>query len=235
MKVHHLNRGTMSVPTAPVVSPVLLLETGNGLVLVDSGNGPGDITDLAQRPGPARHPLRPALHPAETAARQAGQPGFSRSDIRHIVLTHLNLDHTGGPSDFPTTRLTPPQPKQPGDPLPIPAGEDALPPSPMGRGIGPNRAFGPVGQHRAAGHAGQVTVGAHGPGGRARLDEGHELPDDLDLKAGHLARPVHRPVAGASPGAHGLLGSEAGAPAGAPGGWMKTISPAGGSITTGAP
>lgn len=52
MKVHHLNCGTMRVPTAPVVCHVLLIETGNGLVLVDSGYGLDDIADPARRLGP---------------------------------------------------------------------------------------------------------------------------------------------------------------------------------------
>jgi glyoxylase-like metal-dependent hydrolase (beta-lactamase superfamily II) len=105
MKVHHLNCGTMRVPTAPVVSHVLLIETSSGLVLVDSGYGLDDIADPARRIGPARHVLRPALDPAETAARQVERLGFRRNDVRHIILTHLDLDHTGGLSDFPHAQV----------------------------------------------------------------------------------------------------------------------------------
>ena len=39
MKIHHLNCGTMKSPGAPVICHVLLVETDNGLVLVDSGYG----------------------------------------------------------------------------------------------------------------------------------------------------------------------------------------------------
>ncbi len=39
MKTHHLNCGTMRSPGAPVICHVLLVETDNGLVLVDSGYG----------------------------------------------------------------------------------------------------------------------------------------------------------------------------------------------------
>ena len=45
MKVHHLNCGTMQMPTAPMVCHVLLVETDNGLVLVDSGFGTHDCDD----------------------------------------------------------------------------------------------------------------------------------------------------------------------------------------------
>src|SRR5262249_61645614 len=101
MKVHHLNCGTMRVPTAPVVSHVLLIETGNGLVLVDSGYGLDDIADPARRIGPVRHLIRPALDPAETAARQVERLGFRRDDVPHIILTHLDVNHACGLSDSP--------------------------------------------------------------------------------------------------------------------------------------
>jgi glyoxylase-like metal-dependent hydrolase (beta-lactamase superfamily II) len=59
MKVHHLNCGTMNMPTAPMVCHVLLVETDNGLVLVDSGFGSHDCLDSANRVGPTRHVVRP--------------------------------------------------------------------------------------------------------------------------------------------------------------------------------
>ena len=44
MRVSHLNCGTMNPPTmSPIVCHVLLCETDDGLVLVDSGLGPGRL------------------------------------------------------------------------------------------------------------------------------------------------------------------------------------------------
>src|SRR5262249_62037694 len=43
--------------------------------------------------------------PAETAARQVDRLGFRRDDVRHIILTHLDYDHTGGLSDFPRAEV----------------------------------------------------------------------------------------------------------------------------------
>ena len=37
----------------------------------------------------------------QTALRQVEGLGFSRDDVRHIVLTHCDLDHSGGIVDFP--------------------------------------------------------------------------------------------------------------------------------------
>ncbi len=105
MKVHHLNCGTMSPPTMRLVCHVLLVETDGGLVLVDAGFGLDDVADPARRVGPSRHTLRAALDADETAARQVERLGFRRDDVTHIVLTHLDVDHVGGISDFPNAQV----------------------------------------------------------------------------------------------------------------------------------
>jgi glyoxylase-like metal-dependent hydrolase (beta-lactamase superfamily II) len=105
MKVHHLNCGTMRMPTAPLICHVLLLEAAGGLVLVDSGFGLQDIADPQGRLGSYRFVTRPVLDPAETAIRQIEALGFSAGDVRHIVMTHLDSDHAGGLSDFPRAEV----------------------------------------------------------------------------------------------------------------------------------
>jgi glyoxylase-like metal-dependent hydrolase (beta-lactamase superfamily II) len=105
VKVHHLNCGTMRMPTAPLVSHVLLIESGDRLVLVDTGFGHDDIADAARRLGAVRHFLRPALDTRETAIAQIRALGLDPVDVRDIVLTHLDLDHAGGLSDFPHARV----------------------------------------------------------------------------------------------------------------------------------
>lgn len=101
MRVSHLNCGSLLVPGGPLVCHVLLVETDAGLVLVDTGFGLADIAEPARRLGPVRYVIRPALRGGETAARQVEASGYRREDVRHIVLTHLDLDHIGGLADFP--------------------------------------------------------------------------------------------------------------------------------------
>ncbi|MCA2214546.1 MBL fold metallo-hydrolase [Jidongwangia harbinensis] len=103
MKVHHLNCGSMRPPGVPdgIVCHVLLVETDTGLVLIDTGLGLRDAADPAGRFGPARFLIRPAFDPAEAAITQVTALGFDPADVRHIVLTHFDADHTGGLADFP--------------------------------------------------------------------------------------------------------------------------------------
>ncbi|VXC54657.1 MBL fold metallo-hydrolase [Aeromicrobium sp. 9AM] len=101
MRVHHLNCGSFHPRGMPeVVCHVLLCETADGVVLVDSGLGRHDIAD-PKRMGPARFVMRPNRDDARTAIGQIEARGFAASDVQHIVLTHMDFDHIGGLADFP--------------------------------------------------------------------------------------------------------------------------------------
>ena len=84
-----------------IVCHVLLCELPDRLVLVDTGFGTADVADPAGRLGAAHRLLRARLHERETAIRQVEALGYHASDVRDIVLTHFDLDHVGGLSDFP--------------------------------------------------------------------------------------------------------------------------------------
>ena len=114
VRVHHLNCGTMCpygrrlmageggfFETHDMCCHCLLIETAQGLILVDSGLGSDDVRTPARLGAPFRAVVRPQLRMEETALAQVQALGFRREDVRHIVLTHLDLDHAGGIADFP--------------------------------------------------------------------------------------------------------------------------------------
>ena len=84
----------------------LLLEGERGLTLVDTGFGLADVADPRAR---LSHfflaLLRPEFREEMTAVRQIERLGFAASDVRDIVLTHLDFDHAGGLDDFPDARV----------------------------------------------------------------------------------------------------------------------------------
>lgn len=105
MRVHHLNCGSMNpLIVGRLVCHVLLCETDDGLILVDSGLGRQDVADHT-RIGPARFLLNAAFREAETAASQIEGLGFTTADVSHIAITHFDLDHVGGLADFPNATL----------------------------------------------------------------------------------------------------------------------------------
>lgn len=107
MRIHHLNCGSFCPLGGPAVCcHCLLLETANGLVLVDTGFGTADV----RRPRPRLSRLmlrldRVSLDLRDTAVEQVRELGFRSADVRHIVLTHLDFDHAGGLTDFPAATV----------------------------------------------------------------------------------------------------------------------------------
>ena len=114
MRIHHLNCGCMCPiggplfdgfsrgPTARLVCHCLLIETNQGLVLIDTGFGQRDINARDSRLSPFFIHLNGIQFEQKyTAIAQIEQLGFRARDVRHIVLTHLDFDHAGGLEDFP--------------------------------------------------------------------------------------------------------------------------------------
>lgn len=120
MKVHHLDCATMC-PLARrwtngdgslferghLCGHCLLVETDrHGLVLVDSGFGEDDVRDPRGRLG-APFCAVVGVDPTKfrTAKAQILALGFSVDDVRHVIPTHLDLDHAGGLPDFPKAKV----------------------------------------------------------------------------------------------------------------------------------
>jgi glyoxylase-like metal-dependent hydrolase (beta-lactamase superfamily II) len=118
MRVHHINTGTMCPRGAywvngrggpfergRLVCHVLLVETGQGLVMVDGGIGLGDVRDPDRLGRRWVRQVGARLDERETAVARVRALGFDPAEVRHIVLTHLDRDHAGAVPDFPRARV----------------------------------------------------------------------------------------------------------------------------------
>lgn len=117
MRIHHLNCGTLCPRGARLINGkggllergrsichCLLIETGDGLVLIDTGFGAEDVRNPKQL-GPVFALMNPQTTIEETALEQVKSLGFDPADVRQIVTTHLDPDHSGGLPDFPQAEV----------------------------------------------------------------------------------------------------------------------------------
>ena len=118
MRIHHLNcgcmcplggrlfDGTSKGLTANLVCHCLAIETESGIVLVDTGFGTNDVAHPETRLSAFFRVLNNIrLREDYTARARLLKLGLSPSDVRHIILTHLDFDHAGGLDDFPNATI----------------------------------------------------------------------------------------------------------------------------------
>ncbi len=118
MQIHHLNCGTMNAfgvtrddnsgglfKRGHGVIHCLLIDTGGGLVLVDTGWGVGDCVAPSLAVRKFTSLVGCPLDLNETATRQVEARGYNPAEVKHIFLTHLHLDHGGGLPDFPAATV----------------------------------------------------------------------------------------------------------------------------------
>jgi glyoxylase-like metal-dependent hydrolase (beta-lactamase superfamily II) len=104
MNIHFLNCFTCNarIPSSWHTGTLcILVETRQGLVLIDTGPG---TQDYIHPPGILRTfqvITKVPMDKNETAIKQLSRLGYKPEDLKHIVLTHMHFDHCGGISDFP--------------------------------------------------------------------------------------------------------------------------------------
>jgi len=91
---------------AKMVCHCLLVETDKGLVLIDTGFGTQDYLHPQARLGKLFSKVSAIQFDFTlTALAQIQQLGFQPSDVKHILVSHLDLDHAGGISGFPQATI----------------------------------------------------------------------------------------------------------------------------------
>lgn len=120
MKIHHLNCGSFCPLSHPLLNRALpeldrfnlvchclLIESDQGLILVDTGLGLQDVRNHSRMliNFSFNQIAKPKLDIEETAYIQITKRGFNPSDVKHIIVTHFDSDHIGGLADFPNAKV----------------------------------------------------------------------------------------------------------------------------------
>ena len=107
MTIHFLNCGTMRpyVPRVENGVTCFLVETNRGPLLVDTGFGTRDYLSPTRSMNVFLKLVRASGDVNETAYHQIQRLGFKPEDVKHIIQTHLHLDHAGGLPDFPHAQI----------------------------------------------------------------------------------------------------------------------------------
>lgn len=83
----------------------LLIETDQGLVLLDTGLGLDDYSHPSWMTRMFRVITSMPFDPNEAAVNRIKQLGYQPADIKHILLTHMHFDHISGLPDFPHAKV----------------------------------------------------------------------------------------------------------------------------------
>lgn len=83
----------------------LLVETKQGLTLVDTGLGLDDYTNPTWFTRLFRIITQMPFDPNEAAINHVKQLGYKPEDVKHIIITHMHFDHISGLPDFPHAKV----------------------------------------------------------------------------------------------------------------------------------
>ena len=101
-----LRRGGGGLRSLRMPVTVAILERPDGLVLIDVGWSRYTCAWPERDPGyAAKLFLGLDVKPEDAIASQLLSLGYTPGDVKHIIATHLHVDHVGGAVDFPNATL----------------------------------------------------------------------------------------------------------------------------------
>ncbi len=107
--IHHLLCGEMGAfpqdVNSKAINHCLLLIEDRNLVLIDTGLGLLEMQKMEERLGEIAQAYGFVPNESLTALRQIEALGYQAQDVKHIVISHLDVDHVGGLRDFPQAQV----------------------------------------------------------------------------------------------------------------------------------
>lgn len=101
-----LKRGGGGLRSVRMPATVAVIERPDGLVLLDAGWSRLTCAWPERDPGRAKSFFMGLdVKPEDAIASQLLSLGYAPGDVKHIVTTHLHIDHAGGAVDFPSATV----------------------------------------------------------------------------------------------------------------------------------
>lgn len=101
-----VSRGGGGLSKVKMAVTVAVVERPDGLVLIDTGWSRRSCAWPEENPGRvAKLLLGMEVKPEDAIASQLLSLGYSPGDVKHLVATHLHVDHAGAADDFPSAML----------------------------------------------------------------------------------------------------------------------------------
>jgi N-acyl homoserine lactone hydrolase len=85
--------------------PIYAVDTDDGWVLFDTGCDPGVGTDPEGTWGRLAAAFRMRMSEEDHPVARLASIGVAPEDVRHVVLSHLHMDHAGGVRFFPSSAM----------------------------------------------------------------------------------------------------------------------------------
>lgn len=101
LELHLFSSGTLVFAGFEVPIPFFLLRHPQGDVVVDGGNTLAIARDPREHLGPLADVFEVHMTEDDHCLAQLNRAGFDAGSVRHIVQTHLHMDHTGALGHFP--------------------------------------------------------------------------------------------------------------------------------------
>ena len=101
IELHLFSSGTLVYAGFEVPIPFFLLRHPHGDVVVDGGNPLAVARDPREHLGPLAEIFEVHMTEDDHCLAQLKRAGVDAGSIRHIVQTHLHMDHTGALGHFP--------------------------------------------------------------------------------------------------------------------------------------
>ncbi len=100
-----VRRGGSETEEIPIPMPIFAIDTDDGWVVYDTGCDPEVAVDPERVWGGLAKAFRIEMGPEDHQVARLATIGIAPPDIRHVIVSHLHMDHAGGIRLFPESKI----------------------------------------------------------------------------------------------------------------------------------